>query len=121
MIRLKPTNVDDYLASFSDEAVQRMKALRKLIVSLSPLISESISYRMPAYKYKNKPLVYYAAYSKHIGVYATPVSHKAFQSELKKYKQGKGSVQFPLEEEMPMDLIERMIHYRLQVIHKTGK
>lgn len=117
----KAKNVDDYILSFPKETAQKLNALRNLIFNIAPSVEESISYGMPAYKYRKKPLVYFAGYAHHIGLYATPVSHKAFQSELKTYKQGKGSVQFPLNEELPMDLIERMIRYRLQHIEETGK
>ncbi len=77
---------------------------------------EGIAYQMPAYKIKGKPLVYFAAYKNHIGFYATPTGHSAFAEELSKYKQGKGSVQFPLDEPIPFDLIERIVAFRAQEI-----
>ncbi len=67
---------------------------------------------MPAYKLNKKPLVYFAAYKNHIGFYATPSGHAEFSTELSKYKQGKGSVQFPIDEPMPLDLIERIVKFR---------
>ena len=59
--------------------------------------TEEFSYAMPAYKYNKKPLVYFAAFKEHIGIYVTPQTHERFKEELAKYKQGKGSVQFPHE------------------------
>ena len=73
-----------------------------------------MSYGMPGYKLNKKPLVYFAAYKNHIGFYATPTGHKAFEAELSKYKQGKGSVQFPLDQEIPYDLITRIVVYRVE-------
>ena len=69
---------------------------------------------MPAYKLNKKPLVYFAAFKAHIGFYATPSGHEAFKEELSKYKQGKGSVQFPLDQPIPYDLIVRMVKFRVQ-------
>jgi uncharacterized protein YdhG (YjbR/CyaY superfamily) len=72
-----------------------------------------MSYGMPGYKLNKKPLVYFAGYKNHIGFYATPSGHSHFQEQLSRYKQGKGSVQFPLNEEMPYDLIEEMVRFRV--------
>lgn len=68
---------------------------------------------MPAFKLKGKPLVYFAGYDNHIGFYATPSGHEEFSGELSKYKQGKGSVQFPIEQPMPLDLIRRITEFRV--------
>ena len=68
---------------------------------------------MPAYKFQG-PLVYFAGFRNHIGFYATPTGHSKFAKELSKYKQGKGSVQFPLEEPLPLDLIERVVKFRIK-------
>lgn len=73
-----------------------------------------MAYGMPAYKLRGKPLVYFAAFNKHIGFYATPTGHEKFATKLAKYKQGKGSVQFPLSEEMPFKLIEEMVKFRVK-------
>jgi uncharacterized protein YdhG (YjbR/CyaY superfamily) len=59
-------------------------------------------------------LVYFAAFEKHIGFYATPTGHVAFKNELSKYKTGKGSVQFPLTEPLPLDLVKRIVQFRVK-------
>ena len=100
-------NVDDYIASFSNEVQIHLNQIRNLILKKAPDAVESISYGMPAYKTNRKPLVYFAAYKNHIGIYATPSGHSEFVNELSKYKTGKGSAQFPLDQPIPMDLIER--------------
>jgi uncharacterized protein YdhG (YjbR/CyaY superfamily) len=76
---------------------------------------------MPAYKFNGKPLMYFAAYARHIGIYATPCSHEAFADELAAYKQGKGSVQFPLDRPLPVALIRRMIEHRTEIILNAPK
>jgi uncharacterized protein YdhG (YjbR/CyaY superfamily) len=107
------TNVDEYIREFETETQERLKAIRKLILENAPQAVESISYGMPAYKVNGKPLVYFAGYKSHIGFYATPTGHKAFEKELSKYKQGKGSVQFPLNEQLPVKLIKEIVLFRL--------
>ncbi|GAB09521.1 hypothetical protein GOARA_042_00280 [Gordonia araii NBRC 100433] len=109
----KPADVDSYLALFDGEARARLDRLRAAITRIAPDAVESIAYDMPAYKLNGKPLVYFAGYAKHVGVYATPSAQAAFASELAEYKQGKGSVQFPLNREMPWDLLERMIRFNV--------
>jgi uncharacterized protein YdhG (YjbR/CyaY superfamily) len=87
--------------------------MRKTIKAAAPKAEELISYQMPAYKYKGV-LVYFAAFEKHIGFYATPTGHAAFKNELSKYKTGKGSVQFPLTEPLPLDLVKRIVQFRVK-------
>lgn len=106
-------NVDDYLKTFPDEVQTRLHDIRKTIRDNAPDAAESIAYGMPAYKLRGKPLVYFAGYAKHIGFYATPTGHEQFAAELARYKQGKGSVQFPLDEPLPLDLIGRIVRFRV--------
>jgi uncharacterized protein YdhG (YjbR/CyaY superfamily) len=108
------TTVDEYIASFPASTQKLLKQVRKTIKAAAPKAEESMSYGMPAYKYMGKPLVYFGGFEKHIGFYATPTGHEAFVKELSNYKQGKGSVQFPIDEKMPLDLIERIVKFRLK-------
>jgi len=106
-------DVDEYIQEFEGETQERLITTRKLILETAPEATESISYGMPAYKINGKPLVYFAGYKSHIGFYATPTGHKEFEKELSKYKQGKGSVQFPLNEALPLKLIKDIVLFRL--------
>lgn len=117
---LKPETVDIYIQGFQPEVQERLIEIRSLIKQLAPNAKESISYGMPAYSL-NGPLVYFAGYKSHVGLYATPVTHEAFKEELKKYKTGKGSVQFPLNEPLPVSLITRMIEFRKELILNAPK
>ena len=74
---------------------------------------ESMAYGMPAYKLNGKPLVYFAGHKNHIGFYALPTGHSLFNHELSKYKHGKGSVQFPVDQPIPFDLIKRIAEFRV--------
>ena len=105
--------VDEYFAAAPTEAIDRLKKIRKEIKKVAPLAEEVISYNMPALKY-GKVLIYYAGYKKHIGFYAIPTAHKAFENELSAFKSGKGSVQFPNDRPLPLDLIKRMTKYRYE-------
>lgn len=108
----KANNVEEYIAGFPPEIQEKLRQVRANIKSNAPNAMEQIAYGMPGYKLNGKPLVYFAGYANHIGFYATPAGHEAFAEELSKYKQGKGSVQFPLDEPMPLDLIERIVKFR---------
>jgi uncharacterized protein YdhG (YjbR/CyaY superfamily) len=108
------STVDEYIAAFPAEVSARLAHLRALVHAHASGVVESISYGMPAFKLNGKPLIYFAAYKNHIGLYATPSGHAAFAGELSKYKQGKGSVQFPLNEPLPDDLIVRIVKFRVE-------
>lgn len=105
-------NVDEYIKTFPQDVQERLEKIRAIIQKTAPAAVESISYGMPAYKLNGKPLVYFAAFKHHIGFYATPSGHEAFQKELSLYKQGKGSVQFPLAQPFPFGLVRRMVANR---------
>lgn len=115
----KFTNVDEYIELFPENVKEMLLQLRKLIKENAPLADESISYSIPSYKLNGKPLVYFAGYATHIGLYVTPSSHEKFALELSGYKKGKGSVQFPLDSPLPLDLISEMIDYRLNEIESA--
>ncbi len=106
-------NVDSYIQGFPEEVRNILVEIREIIRRNAPGVREEIAYGMPAYKLKGKPLVYFAAYKSHIGFYATPTGHAAFSGELSAYKQGKGSVQFPLSNPIPYQLIERIVVFRV--------
>ncbi len=109
-----PADVESYIASFEKPVQTYLKQIRTVIRKSAPDAEESISYQMPAYKLGGRPLVYFAAFENHVGFYATPTGHKKFDKELSVYKTGKGSVQFPLDEPMPLKLIEKIVKFRVQ-------
>lgn len=113
-----PADIDAYIAGFSEPVQALLQQVRATIRAAAPKATETISYGIPTFSLKG-PLVYFAAFSRHIGFYATPTGHEAFAAELSHYKQGKGSVQFPFDQPLPLDLIERIVRYR--VAQKSGK
>ena len=115
------TNFNEYFLLFPEEVQLKMEILRKAIHSQNSDFEECISYQMPAFKYKKKPLVYFAAYKNHIGFYPLPEAIVHFENDFieRKYKFSKGAVQFPLKEDLPLDLIEKIIQFRISEINKS--
>jgi len=101
--------VDEYISGFPGETGDILRQIRKIIKDGAPDAVESIAYGMPAYKTNKKPLIYFAAFANHIGLYATPSAHEKFKQALSGYKQGKGSVQFPIGKAMPYHLISEIV------------
>lgn len=109
-------DVSTYLAQFPGDTRERLEALRGFVAELCPDAIESMSYGLIGYKLGGHPLIYFGGFAKHIGLYATPVGHEAFADEFAKYAQGKGSVQFPLADPLPVDLIRRVIVHRAETV-----
>jgi uncharacterized protein YdhG (YjbR/CyaY superfamily) len=109
----RAANVDEYITTFPKELQQLLQQMRAAIKAAAPKAEELISYGMPGYKYHGV-LVYFGGFKNHIGFYATPTGHKAFAKELAKYKQGKGSVQFPINEALPLSLITKIVQFRVK-------
>lgn len=114
----KATSVEEYISGFPNDVQQKLKQMRELILDAVPNAEESISYAMPAYKFNKKPLVYFAGYDHHIGFYATPTGHEKFKNVLAGYKQGKGSVQFPLDAPLPTKLITSIVNFNKEKLEK---
>ena len=106
--------VNEYINALPIEIQKIAQQIRNIIKKEAPDCDESISYGMPAYKTFGKPLVYFAIYKNHIGFYATPSGHSQFSAALSKYKQGKGSVQFPLDAPIPYELIQQIVSFRVK-------
>ena len=106
--------VNEYINALPIEIREIANKIRAIIKNEAPDCDESIAYGMPAYKTFGKPLVYFAAYKNHIGLYATPSGHEKFAAALSQYKQGKGSVQFQLSESIPYELIKQIVAFRVK-------
>jgi uncharacterized protein YdhG (YjbR/CyaY superfamily) len=106
-------DIDSYIAAQDPEVKERLEQIRDTVNASAPKAEEMISYGMPAFKYYGM-LVYFAAFKNHIGFYALPSGNEAFQKELSAYKQGKGSIQFPLDEKLPVTLIKKIVTFRVK-------
>lgn len=105
---------DEYIDQFDGEVKARLLRLREIVRAEVPDAEEGIMYGLVGYKLHKKPLVYFGGFTHHIGFYATPQGHEAFAGELSTYKQGKGSVQFPLDQPLPVNLVKRMVQFKKQ-------
>lgn len=104
--------VDEYIKLFPVQVQKLLKELRKTIRDAAPGVQEGIRYRMPAF-FLNGNLLYFAAYKNHIGLYPLPKAVRAFKKELAAFKHAKGSVQFPLDQPLPLPLIRKIIQFRI--------
>lgn len=104
--------IDEYIATFDDEIQKILHEVRQTIKEVVPEVEEKISYQMPTFYLKGN-LVHFAAFKNHIGFYPAPSGIAAFKEELSQYKGAKGSVQFPLDKPMPLELIKRIVKYRV--------
>ena len=112
-------NIDDYISTFPTDVQNILQEIRSVIAKTAPAAQETISYAMPAFTINKKPLVYFAAFKNHIGFYALPSGNEAFQEELGLYKTGRGSIQFPLNKSMPLQLIARIVEFRLKEMEEN--
>ena len=107
------TPVDEYIAGFPPETQTVLEELRALIKACAPGATETISYAIPTFDLNGKHLVHFAGYARHVGFYPVPSGLEAFKEDLRPYKVGKGSVQFPLDQPLPTDLIRRIVEFRV--------
>jgi uncharacterized protein YdhG (YjbR/CyaY superfamily) len=113
MESVKPKNTTEYIASFPNATQTKLKELRAIIRSTAPDAEESISYGIPAYKLNGAVLIYFAGYKQHVSVYPAPRGDENFKGQLSKFKGGKGTVQFPLTDPLPIALIKKILKFRL--------
>lgn len=113
MQNIKCNTFDEYISSFPKHIQKLLEEIRSAIRNAAPDAEETISYGMPTFKLSGN-LVHFAAFKNHIGFYPTPTGIEEFEKELSFYKQGKGSVQFPIDKPMPLDLIGKIVKYRVK-------
>ena len=105
--------IDEYIGAFPEDVQHILNELRQTIKEAAPEAQETINYQIPTFTL-NGNLVHFAAFEKHIGFYPTPSGMEAFKQELSRYKGAKGSVQFPIDEPLPLPLIRRIVEYRVK-------
>ena len=105
-------SIDEYITTFPEDIQAILQQLRATIRAAAPEATEKISYQMPTFYLKGN-LVHFAAFKSHIGFYPAPSGIEAFQQELSAYKNSKGAAQFPIEEPLPLELISRIVKFRV--------
>jgi len=106
-------NIDAYIADFPVETREKLETIRGLVHALAPDVIETIKYRMPTFML-TKNLVYFAAFKKHIGLFAVPVEHPDFATAVADFKTGSGSIQFPNNRPLPLELITALLEARIR-------
>jgi uncharacterized protein YdhG (YjbR/CyaY superfamily) len=113
---LKYKTVDEYIASFPAEIREKLETMRGLVKKIVPQAVEEISYQMPTFELDGKNLIHFAAFKNHIGVYPTPKPIVEFEKDLEKYKTAKGSIQLPLTGELPLEIITKILKFRINEV-----
>jgi uncharacterized protein YdhG (YjbR/CyaY superfamily) len=108
-----PRNIDEYIAGFPPDVQEILEKIRATVRKAAPDAEETISYQMPTFTLKGN-LVHFAAFKKHIGFYPAPTGIEEFQQQLSVYEGGKGSVKFPLDKPIPLDLISKIVEFRVE-------
>jgi uncharacterized protein YdhG (YjbR/CyaY superfamily) len=107
-------NMDEYIAIFPKETQTLLKKIRATIKEVAPEAEEAIKYQMPTFVLKGINLVHFAAFKNHIGFYPVPTGIEKFKKELSAYKTSKGAVQFPLDKPLPLELIRKIVKFRVK-------
>jgi uncharacterized protein YdhG (YjbR/CyaY superfamily) len=119
--KLKFSDIDDYIASLSPASQAAAARLRALVHETVPGVTERISYDMPTFDLTGQPMIYFGVWKKHIGFYpATGRVIAHFGDEFAPYVLGKGTIQFPLDKPLPVDLIRRIIEFRANEVRTAG-
>ena len=106
------SSIDEYIATFPEETQKILNEIRATIKSTAPEADEKISYQMPTFYLKGN-LIHFAAFKNHIGLYPTPSGTEAFKTELAAYKGGKGSIRFPIDQPIPLKLVDDIVRFRV--------
>lgn len=107
-------DIDEYIAGFPNDVQAILEKIRMTIRRAAPDAEETISYKMPTFNLRGNYLVYFAAYKKHIGLYPAPIGNAEFNEELSVYAAGKGTLRFPLDKPIPLDLITKIVKFRVK-------
>jgi len=111
--KLKPTSIEEYIHTAPAEVQEKLLQLHECIRKAAPGAREELKWRMPAYSYQ-KILVTFAVFKHHIGFYPMPSAIQAFAKSLTKYKTAQGSIQFPLDQPLPLALIRKIVLFRVK-------
>lgn len=111
--KIRFTSIDDYMAVMPDPTRELVEQLRAMIKALVPDAKEKISYQIPAFELNGRNLIHFAGWKNHISIYPIPAGAKAFNAEVSKYADGKGTLKFPLDKPLPSKLIKEIVKYRV--------
>ena len=115
-------SIDEYIGTFPEDMQKILEELRATIKAAAPEAEETISYNIPTFKMNGRYLIYFAGWKNHISLYPIPVGSEAFNKQVAKYAEGKGTLKFPLDKPLPLKLITKIVKLKLDENEKrTGK
>lgn len=114
-------SIDEYIAACPPESQAYLREIRKLIRKLAPDAKEKISYQIAAFERNGKNIIHFAGWKKHVSLYPVPAGSEAFERQIAKYVDGKGTVKFPLDEPLPMKLVTQIVKLHLAQNKKLTK
>jgi len=110
---MKFTSMDEYIETFPPDVQKILEELRATIKAAVPETEETISYNLPTFTLNGKYLIYFAGWKKHVSIYPIPSGTEAFNKEISKYADGKGTLKFPLDKPLPLKLIRQIVNNRV--------
>jgi uncharacterized protein YdhG (YjbR/CyaY superfamily) len=112
LLRDQFATINEYIAAFPPEVQEKLQGIRAVIRRAAPDSEEAIRYGIPTFRLAGNNLVHFAAFKDHLSFFPTPSGVAKFREELSSYKMSKGTIQFPLDEPVPYDLVERITQFR---------
>ena len=106
-------SMDEYIGTFPEDVQKILEELRTTIKTAAPDAEETISYNIPTFKLNGKYLIYFAGWKTHISIYPIPIGSEAFNKQVAKYVEGKGTLKFPIDKPLPLKLITKMVKLKL--------
>lgn len=113
--------IDIYIQEQDLQFKDKLTSIRNTVLEMEPSVSEKISFNMPTFTLNGKVLLHFAAFKKHIGIYPQPEAIIAFADDLKPYKTSKGTIQFQLTQDIPVELLKQIIKFRIDAILEITK
>ena len=115
------TTIDEYIASFQPDIQEKLRGIWAVMRKAVPDAEEAIRYGMPTFRLDGHNLVHFAAFKDHLSFFPTASGVEKFREELSSYKLSKGTVRFPLDKPVPLDLVERIARFRAEETRKKKK
>ncbi|HZM20475.1 MAG TPA: DUF1801 domain-containing protein [Anaerolineales bacterium] len=113
-------SIDEYIATFPDNMQKILEELRSTIKAAAPDAGETISYNIPTFTLNGKYLIYFAGWKNHISLYPIPIGTDAFNKQVSKYAEGKGTLKFPMDKPLPMKLIAKIVNLKVAENRKSA-
>jgi uncharacterized protein YdhG (YjbR/CyaY superfamily) len=118
---MKFTSINEYVSTLPENSQKAMREIIAMIKDVVPDAEEHISYNMPAFKVNGEYFIHFSAWKNHIGMYPIPAGNEAFQKQIEPYRSAKSSLNFPLNQPMPIKLIEKFVKFRIAENLKSAK